>query len=257
MQIATLSTDNDNISDSRDGGNVWDDILTVLEDPDSDESILSLEISLLWHTTVQAGEDPYIEYRVVRRIGAGELEEIFAPAVLNASISDPTRNRFPFIVFDEPGTTQRVTYVLQARGRGYNFSSQSTCYGTRQVWVPPVTDTQTETTTGSVTRTSTVSAIDAALRAIEAYDAATHGSTGCGITDQTIAIQEGSWIYTVDYECTTETEVEVEPGYYRTESYSFPCTSSGYQSSAGLVALERGTSMHARQSSDTPLALVP
>ena len=248
--VAVLTADNDNISDSQHGGEIWDVIREAVHTPQTLESVILVEIGLLWSTVIQSGDDPYMEYRVMRSIGGGALEEIFGPAILDASRGDPPRNRFGFLVYDKPATSLAVAYQLQARGRGYDFSTMSTCYGTQQVWVPPVTriETETQTTYGSFTECVTEGVLPGAPSGCTATSYNSGFDSSC--SDPPLAV-------TVSYECSEEieTEVEVEPGYYTTESYSFPCGSSGYQSSNGLVSLKQGTSIHACEIGTSPLPL--
>ena len=248
MPVSFLEADVDTLSDAREEGSAtWDDVRTAVLEPATEETVVTLEVGLLWRTAVRSGPDPFMEYRVVRRVQGAADHVVFEPAVLDASRGDPPSNRFPFTCYDVPGTTSPVSYVLQARGRGVQTSQGDTCYGTRSVWVPPVTRREERTRTTYQTGSDCFPTRGGGPHSLTLPPAGCTGDYGGPYFpgDGTICTDHTFTCTETYYE-----DVEVEAGRYATESYSFPCTSTGYHSSAGLVALEKGTSIHATQPGD-------
>lgn len=218
---AALLVDNANLSDTRypdtTGADVWDDLLAVEITPLAEDSVIGIDLLLVWFTLVRSGNDPYLQYRVVGEVGSVEAE-LLAPETLDESVA-AARSPLPVKLIDVPGTTETVTYKLQVRGVGYATTVDNT------FWVPPVT------TTG------TASAGPFSLGTGPQYPSP---PAGCTATGYSTSGGVHDFYYHTDYECTT-------PGYWAGS------VGTTYVSSSGHVGFRAGTSLYAHEGIDTIL----
>ena len=227
---SVLTADADNISDTRypdgSGADIWDTIRSVVVEPKTAESVVTITVLLIWETLVRSGNDPYLQYRIVREVG-GVVSELVGAETLSEADEDSVATRFSFPLIDTPGTLEDVTYELQARGVGYTVTTDST------YWVSGHTETFSGSASGSgATQGAALVAMGSAIPS--------GSDTFCNVYSESCSGDDDSgWSCSVPYTC--ERDI---PGYWAGS------VSTSYRSSTGHVKLLKATALYAREGID-------